>query len=130
MPSLVRLSSVFEVEREVGIAVVRPLLHLGEELSGEDMGETYAYVHVAVQLIPGINVGFLADVGAGRSGGIANDGTAGSIVERVRGACPPEIEPLAGHRPAAMRLNGDASANRADVLPAELIADTETIVRG
>ena len=60
-----RLARVLEVEREVGVGEVRTLLHQGEELAGEDVRDSDAKVHMAVDLIPGVGVRFLADVVAG-----------------------------------------------------------------
>src|SRR5208337_4047087 len=99
-------------------------------LSREDVRESETEVDVAVDLVPGVDVGFLANVVSGRTRGIANDGAARGVIERVSRAGQPEIQPLARHSPAAVGLDSDAGANRLDVLPAELIADTETIVRG
>ena len=73
---LVRASSVFEVECEVGIREVWTLLHEVEILAGQDVRNSEAYVHMAVDLIPCIGVHFLPDVGAGCSCRIANDGAA------------------------------------------------------
>src|SRR5579863_5754099 len=106
-----RLARVLEVEREVRIGEVRALLHHVEELAGEDVPHSHAYVNVPVQLIPRIEVGFLPDVVSGRASAITNDGAARRVVERIGGAGEPEIQPLAGEGPSVVRFDGDAGAN-------------------
>ncbi len=78
-----RRPRVLEVEREVRIGEVRPLLHDQEVLAGEDVRNSEADVDVAVQFVPGVEVGFVADVVAGGPCGIADDGTARGVVERI-----------------------------------------------
>jgi hypothetical protein len=47
------------------------------------MRESDADVHMPVELVPRVEVGFLADVVSGGPCGIADDGTARGVVERI-----------------------------------------------
>src|SRR3984957_13209903 len=94
------------------------------------MADSKAQVHMAIDFIPGIKVGFLPDVSAGRPCGMANDRAARGVVQRVRSANQPKVEPLSRHGPAVVGLDSNAGANRLYFSPAELIGDPETVVRG
>ena len=100
-----------------------------QEVSSCQAAITRTDVEVTIDFIPRVHIGLISNV-ISAGGNAMSNSIAGIVVERIVLLREPEIEILRRECQSKMRTDGATDAIGLDVLPAEDVGDSKSVVRG